>query len=99
MHHYPYELDILSYGTLQFTQCLPAHASMWNVFPCYVFDSDTLIRINIANKHQLFAGDDFKGIAHLEMAKSHVFVLMQISYPYIVWNNFPKFQENCASSF
>ena len=27
-----------------------------------------------------------KGVAHLEMAKSHVFVLMQISYPYIVWN-------------
>ena len=24
---------------------------------------------------------------------------MQISYPYIVWNNFPKFQENRASSF
>ena len=33
------------------------------------------------------------------MAKSHVFVLMQISYPYIVWNNFPKFQKNCESSF
>ena len=24
---------------------------------------------------------------------------MQISYPYIVWNNFRKFQENRASSF
>ena len=41
----------------------------------------------------------FKGIAHPEMAKSHVFVLMQISYSYIVWNNFPKFQENRASNF
>ena len=41
----------------------------------------------------------FKGIANLEMAKSHVFVLMQISYPYIVWNNFPKFQKNRARSF
>ena len=42
---------------------------------------------------------EIKEIAHLEIAKSHVFLLMQISYPYIVWNNFPKFQENCASSF
>ena len=33
------------------------------------------------------------------MAKSHVFALMQISYPNIIWNNFPKFQENRASSF
>ena len=41
---------------------------------------------------------NFKGIAHLEMAKSHVFVLMQITYLYIVWN-FPKFQEHPASSF
>ena len=41
----------------------------------------------------------FKGIAHLVMAKSHAFVLMQISYPYIVWDNFPKFQENHASNF
>ena len=24
---------------------------------------------------------------------------MQISYPYIVWNNVPKFHENRASSF
>ena len=42
---------------------------------------------------------DVKRIAHLEMAKSHVFVLVQISYPYSVWNNFPKFQENRASCF
>ena len=27
------------------------------------------------------------------------FLLMQIRYPYIVWNNFPKFQENRSSSF
>ena len=39
------------------------------------------------------------GIALLKMAKSHVFLVMQISYPYIVWNNFPKFQENRASNF
>ena len=36
----------------------------------------------------------FKG-----MAKSHVFVLMQISYTYIVFNNFPKFQENRDGGF
>ena len=40
-----------------------------------------------------------KGIAYLEIAKSHVFLLMQISYPYIFWNNIPKFQENRVSSF
>ena len=41
-----------------------------------------------------------KRIAYPEMAKKS-FLLMQISYPwpYIVWNNFPKFQENSASSF
>ena len=39
-----------------------------------------------------------KGITPLQMAKYHVFVLMQICYPYIVWN-FPKFQENHVSSF
>ena len=33
------------------------------------------------------------------MAKSRVSLLMQINYPHIVWNNFPKFQENRASSF
>ena len=27
-----------------------------------------------------------KGIVYPETAKSHVFLLMQISYPYIVWN-------------
>ena len=37
---------------------------------------------------------DLKGIAYRETAKSHVFLLMQISYPYIFWNNVPKFQEN-----
>ena len=41
----------------------------------------------------------FQGIAHLEMAKSHVFLLIQISYPYIVWNNFPKFQGKRAVVF
>ena len=28
-----------------------------------------------------------------------LFLLMQISYPYIVWNNVPMFHENRASSF
>ena len=27
------------------------------------------------------------------------FLLMQINYPYIVWNNVAKFHENRASSF
>ena len=27
------------------------------------------------------------------------FLLVQISHPYVVWNNFPKFQENRSSSF
>ena len=41
----------------------------------------------------------FKGIAYLETAKSHVFLLMQISYPYIFWNNVPKIEENQLNSF
>ena len=40
-----------------------------------------------------------KGIAYLKTAKSHGFLLMQISYPYIFGNNVPKIQENRASSF
>ena len=40
-----------------------------------------------------------KVIADEKTAKSHVFLLMQINYPYIVWNNVPKFHEHCASSF
>ena len=40
-----------------------------------------------------------KGIAYKKTAKSQVFLLMQISDPYIVWNNVPKFHENCVSSF
>ena len=42
---------------------------------------------------------NLKGITYLETAKGHIFMLMQISYPYIFWNNVTKFQENCASSF
>ena len=33
------------------------------------------------------------------IAKSHVLLSMQFSYPCVVWNNIPKFHENCASSF
>ena len=47
----------------------------------------------------LKVNDPLKGIALLKMAKSHVFLLIQISYSYIVWNNFLKFQENRVSSF
>ena len=35
----------------------------------------------------------------METAERHVFLLMQISYPYIAFNNVPLFQENRASSF
>ena len=31
--------------------------------------------------------------------KSHVLLLMYLNYPYVAWNNVPKFHENCASSF
>ena len=37
---------------------------------------------------------NLKGIAYKKTAKSHVFLLKQINYPYIVWNNSPKFYEN-----
>ena len=40
-----------------------------------------------------------KGIAPLETAKSHVFLLMQISYPYIVWNNIPQVSEKLWEQF
>ena len=40
-----------------------------------------------------------KGIAQYKTAKSHVFLLMQISYPYIVCDNVQKFHETHASSF
>ena len=39
------------------------------------------------------------GTARPKIGKSHVLLLMQISYPYIVWNKVPKFHENRASSF
>ena len=45
------------------------------------------------NFHHADLSECMKGVAH------HIFVLMQISYTYIVWNNFPKFQENRAISF
>ena len=57
----------------------------WNIFKI------------LHNIHQNY--NIFKGIAPLQMTKCHVFVLMQIRYPYIVWNHFPKFHENRASSF
>ena len=41
----------------------------------------------------------FKGITYLQMAICQVFLLIQIHYPYIVKKNFPKVQENHASSF
>ena len=42
----------------------------------------------------------FKGIANLQMVVGiMIFLLIQIRCPYIVWNNFPKFQENRESSF
>ena len=31
--------------------------------------------------------------------KSHFLFLMHLNYPYIVWNNVPKFHENRDSSF
>ena len=34
-----------------------------------------------------------------ENSKKSCFLLMQINYPYIVWNNVPKFHENHDSSF
>ena len=37
---------------------------------------------------------DFRGIAYKKTAKSHVFLLMKISYPYIA-----KFHENRDSNF
>ena len=44
------------------------------------------------------SADSLRDRPHGNCQKSF-FLLMQISYPYIVWNNFPKFQENRASSF
>ena len=40
-----------------------------------------------------------KGHARYKTGKSHVLLLMQISYPFIVWNNVPKFHENRVGSF
>ena len=40
-----------------------------------------------------------KGIASLETSKSHVFLLIQISYPYIVWNNIPQVSEKLCEQF
>ena len=42
---------------------------------------------------------DLQVITHLEMAKSPCFVLLQISYPYIVWNNFQSFKETVRVVF
>ena len=40
----------------------------------------------------------FSSLPRIYSTKS-CFLLMQISYPYIVWKNVPKFHENRASSF
>ena len=47
----------------------------------------------------IFGGCSDFAISSMEMTKSHVFLSMHIGYPYIVWNNFQKFQENRHSSF
>ena len=55
--------------------------------------------MHVLNGEPLDKVDCFKGISNQKMAKSHVFLLMQISYLYIVWNNVPKFHGNRASCF
>ena len=61
--------------------------------------------INLDNKYrsrvykvntELVKNENVNWIADKTMAKSHVFLLMQICYPYIVWNTDPKFHENQA---
>ena len=52
-----------------------------------------------SSREAMLNNNVFNVIAYLETAKSHVFLLLKSSYPYIVWNNVPKFQENRASSF
>ena len=77
---------------------------VWVWINCVQHTQSSKHHINDTTTKKLWSGqtlaiENILNLRGTPWKKQQKLFLTQISYPYIVWNNVPKFNENCASSF